>query len=818
MKKAASHVAVTGYGILSALGNDRFSFWRAASEGAVGIRKVESLDTSELMTRYGGEVRGFDPTRFMSARERKRTERCSQLAVAAALEAVACAGIDLSRVDPYRAGVVLGTSLGGLRSGDEFHREWLTKGLDRAKPSRLLAYPLHTPADVLSIRFGLKGPKVVISTACAAGANAIGYGCDLIRAGHADLMIVGGVDPLAMLSFAGFNSLKALAPEPCAPYSRSEGISLAEGAGILVLERADLAEARGAKVYAAVAGYGLSSDAYHATAPDPAGSGAIRAVQTALQEAGLSPGEVDYVNGHGTGTRANDSAETKAVEQLFWSQGHKVPISSTKSMIGHTLGAAGAVEAITAVLALNEQTLPPTANFDEANCPYQMDFVPNHGRKAHLETVVSNSFAFGGNNACIALRRTLPAEAPTVQPRRNVVVTGAGVVSASGIGRQEFWAGVREGRGVSPVAAFGEKPYRSRLAGTVDEARCLRFIDPSYARRLDMIGRYSMAAARMAVEDAGLKISRTNQARIGLVFGTSTGPLETVEAVNRTIIQEGPGRVNARLFPNTVMNAAAGHICLALQIKGATTTVATGGVAGAQAIAYAQDLIARGVLDAALVIGADEFHEPVHAGYDRLSILTGTQPRPFDRHRNGFVLGGGASALLLEAEERALERGAQPRASVAGYAMTSDAYRVAGNAPDGEAWAEALRRALQVAGVAPEAVGCVYADGRGAPELDRIEAGALAATFGAKLPPVSTLNATCGYLLGSSATLHAVAALQTLAEGVIPPIAGLEEPLPELGGAAVYGAPLHAKVDSVLISSAAYGGSYAAVVLNRYGG
>src|SRR5690625_516802 len=288
------------------------------------------------------------------------------MALNAAREAVEAAELPARHADPYRIGVALGTSVGGLDEGEKFHWQLLAGGVANTRRAHLFGYPLYTSADAISVAFGLKGPKVVISNACAAGANAIGYAADVIRERRADVMLAGGVDVLDILSLAGFDSLKALDPEPCAPYSRSTGLNIGEGAALLVLEPESKAQARGAPIVGYVRGYALSSDAHHATAPDPAGGGARRAMEAALVQSRLSPTDVSYVNGHGTGTPANDSAEPKAVDEVF-GRDSAPPMSSTKSQIGHTLGAAGAIEAAISMLAIRDRVLPPTVNVSHAN-------------------------------------------------------------------------------------------------------------------------------------------------------------------------------------------------------------------------------------------------------------------------------------------------------------------------------------------------------------------------------------------------------------------------------------------------------------------
>lgn len=802
-------VAITGLGMICGLGSGTEAVWKASRDGAGAIEPTRRLDVSTLSCRYSSEIAALAP--LGARRPRGRLDRACRLALAAADEALGSADIALSGLDPYRAGVALGTSVGGLDEGERFHWALLGGEPEKAGRHHLFVYPLYTSADAVSTAYGLKGPKVVISNACAAGANAIGYASDAIADGRADVMLAGGVDVLDILSLAGFDSLEALDPEPCAPYSRSSGLSLGEGVAMFVLEAESVALARGADILGYVLGHALTSDAHHATAPDPAGSGARRAMRRALERAALRPAEVDYVNGHGTGTPANDSAEIKAFDSLF--EGiEPPPVSSTKSQIGHTLGAAGAVEAAICTLALRDQVLPPTVNVADPGS-ITRDIVPNESRPRPLDVVVSNSFAFGGNNCSIVLGRA--AGEARERAGRRVVITGAGVVSPLGIGRTPFLEAITSGAvAIGAARTIDTAACASGLAAEVEGRSLRRYVDPAYVRRLDQLGLLVLAASRIGLQDASYKITKDHSERVGMIFGTYTGPLETVGRLSETIGTQGPHRVNPRLFPNSVMNAAAGHACLSLQIKGPLSTLATGCASGLTGLGYAADQIRRGEAEVMLAVSADELTSLLHLGYDRLGILSPSALRPYDRNRDGTVLGAGAVTVVLESLDHALERGATILGEVTGHAVTADAYRIAGNDPSGAAWAESFRRAIADADLVPGDIGAVYGDGRGTTAVDQAEARAVADVWRPGSIALANISGQAGHLHSTTPLLSLVCGLHSMSTGQVPRIQGLRDPLPEIEGH--LGAPGEAAGRPFMVTSANWGGTYVSAVVRPF--
>ncbi len=399
-------IAITGIGLVTPVGSGRKVFWEAVTSGKSGIAPVQSFDTSDFPGNLGAEVKDFDPAAHVRRQDPAKLGRASQMAVAAAYMAVADAGIELERFDPYRVGVSMGTTSGEPLFVEQYNDARNAGGFDAIPADIFPKYPCHVIPDNLAIEFGVRGPCVMIPTACAAGNYAIGNATDLLRLGRADLMLAGGADAFSRITYMGFSRLGAIAPERCQPFDRNrKGMVPGEGAAILVLEPLDAALKRGATVYAEILGYGLSCDAHHMTAAHPEGDGAMRAMSGALRESGVNLDQVDYICAHGTGTPTNDRIESIAARRLFESLADRLPMSSIKSMTGHTMGAASAIEAAGCALALQAGVIPPTINFEEPDPECDLDCVPNTARETNPQIVLNNAYAFGGNNASLCLAR-----------------------------------------------------------------------------------------------------------------------------------------------------------------------------------------------------------------------------------------------------------------------------------------------------------------------------------------------------------------------------------------------------------------------------
>lgn len=399
-------VVITGIGVISALGSNKDEFWEGLINGRCGITEIDLFDVTNYRTRTGAQIKGFNPEKHFDKKHLKRMSRCDQIGVVAAREAIKDSGLDLDKADRKRIGVVLGAGAGGMLSVEKY-RKALYEG-KRPQPSLLIPYSTSVTTDYIALEFGFNGPRGTIATACSSSSTSIGYAMDMIRHNEAEIVITGGSDAMCTLTYAGFNSLRAVDPDRCRPFDKNrKGLSLGEAAAILILEDINHAKKRGAKIYAEMAGYGIACDAHHMTAPESSGEGAARTIMSALSDAGISPSDVDYINAHGTATYHNDIAETKAIKTVFGEYAYKIPVSSIKSMIGHCLGAAGGIEAAATALTIYNGIIPPTINYSTPDPNCDLDYVPNTAREKDVNIAISNSLAFGGNNTTIVMKRYL---------------------------------------------------------------------------------------------------------------------------------------------------------------------------------------------------------------------------------------------------------------------------------------------------------------------------------------------------------------------------------------------------------------------------
>lgn len=406
-------VVITGMGIICPTGNNVQEAWENAAAGKTGIGTIQRFDTSDLEIHFGGEVKDFDPEALLGRREARRTDRVTQLALYAARQAVDDAKLEVTEENRYDIACVVGSGIGGVSSIVESIKTFVSKGAKAVSPLMVPMMLPDAPSSKISMTYGIRGPNFAISTACATGNNCIGEATEIIRRGQSDMALAGSSEAgLIDVAMASFNNMTAISRRNEAPEKASrpfdvdrDGFVVAEGAAILVLEELEHARARGARIYAEILGYGHTSDAYHVTAPLETGEGAAKAIEKALKNAGLTAADIDYINAHGTSTPLNDKSETLALKKALGEQAYEIPVSSTKSVTGHLMGAAGAVEAVFSVMAMRSNFVPPTVNLDNQDPDCDLNYTPNVGTQHNIDNVMSNSFGFGGHNAVLIFGR-----------------------------------------------------------------------------------------------------------------------------------------------------------------------------------------------------------------------------------------------------------------------------------------------------------------------------------------------------------------------------------------------------------------------------
>tara|TARA_Y100001970_G_scaffold294301_1_gene450127 strand:- start:30933 stop:32180 length:1248 start_codon:yes stop_codon:yes gene_type:complete len=413
MMEKLHRVVITGIGAVTPIGNNVNEYLSGLQNGKNGVAPITLFDPSNHACKFAAEVKNLNFAEFLEPKESKRWDRFSQFGVIAAKQAILDAGIDITKIDPSRIGVIIGSGVGGLLTMETQAQVLNSKGPSRVSPFTVPMMIPNMATGLAAIAIGAKGPSSSVSTACAAGSNAIGDAFRILQLGKSDVMVCGGAEAsITPLGVAGFASAKALSFRNDDPYSASrpfdlnrDGFVIGEGSGILIMETLENAKKRGAKIYAEIIGYGMTCDAHHITSPSPGGVGGAKAIELALEDGALSKDSIDYINAHGTSTLANDSNETTAIKSIFKDRVHGIPVSSTKSMTGHLLGGSGGIEAVACILSLNHNFVPPTINYSDPDPQCDLDYVPNVSRESNLNVVLSNSFGFGGHNVCLAFRK-----------------------------------------------------------------------------------------------------------------------------------------------------------------------------------------------------------------------------------------------------------------------------------------------------------------------------------------------------------------------------------------------------------------------------
>ena len=739
-------VVVTGLGLVCALGENTDKCWSAAVNGVTGIREVKSVNTDNCYANVGAEVAAASAE--LSGED---YDRSSLLCIKAAGEALADSGYAVTEENSDRIGVIVGNCVGGAASIDKYFTDELKNG--GGNKADILKMPAAAIANNVAKHFGLNGTTANIVNACAAGTISLSYAADLIRAGKADAFVAGGSDSFSSLAFAGFHALHALDENGCSPFNRSGGITLGEGAGVLIIESYEHAKARGAKIYCEVLGSGVSSDAHHITAPDPEGKGQMLAISRAIANSGLTPNDIDYINAHGTGTAKNDEAEFLSLHTIFDGNDH-LSVSSTKSMTGHCLGAAGSIEAVLTVKAVCENTVPPTIGYTGENLETlkekagAIDFVPNIKREKTINYAASNSFAFGGNNASIVFAKE-PREIPDRTNKDKIYITGIGGFVS---------------KGHVDISSDDYKAYGIKMA---------------FYRKLDRFSQLQLLSGMQALADAKITVGEDNEKDIGIVVGTADGPMTEIVGFQKNVIENGTANGSAFSFPNTVYNAAGGYFSIFAGIKGYNVTNANSIQAGLQSLCYAADVIRNGDEKIMVASGTDENTDTTEFLYGKLGLLKDN-------------LGEGSVSLILENENSANERGAKIYAELAGWATAHKSVEFGTVKGSESALKTAIEDACKAAGVTLADIDGVFGFANGIPEVDELESKVYGELFGGKADIVQVRD-DLGEARAATAAGQAAAGARYISKG-------------------------WRNMECVLAAGFGVGGSYSAVVLKRVPG
>lgn len=594
--KPSARVAVTGIGFISALGSEPNRVISAMREGRSGARPLTRFPHQHFVDGIAAEADDAVVGKYCSHQERSRFDISALFGLAAGRMALEDSGLDRNR--STLMGLGLGTCNGGIHS---LERQWTLSGLD---PERTREYPFYRQGDVIAQQLGLTGPVLTVNTACTAGATAMGWAYDMVRVGAAEAMLAGGSDPLSLVVYAGFHVLRALSPKSCTPYGVQTGLTLGEGAAFVVLEPWDEAIARKAHIYAEILGYGLSNDGYHATASDPQGRGVETAVRIALEGLAGKDRAMDYINTHGTGTKANDVPELQGLRQVFGDGLSKIPVSSSKGYFGHALGAAGMIEYVTTAIALKSGIVPtiPTGPLREGTEGVWL--VNDSSPKEPLTTFLSTNSAFGGHNCAVVSRvmrdsKLEPEDRAPKRADRAVVITGLGFVGALG-----------------PVQGSILRAWSERGRSQLGPPFSLKEFEPElYERRMNVLTQLSVAAAKLALDDAGWQVSETVSREIGVLFGTARGSLASTARYLDSIYRNGPALASSIDFPNMVLNSTLGKISEKLKLRGFSSSISTGGNEGLMALTWGYESIVGGQ-QARCLVGAGDEGSPLQSAID----------------------------------------------------------------------------------------------------------------------------------------------------------------------------------------------------------
>ncbi|MCR4648602.1 MAG: beta-ketoacyl-[acyl-carrier-protein] synthase family protein [Lachnospiraceae bacterium] len=783
---------VTGLGMVNAIGKNVDECWENALKGTPGIDRVKSVNSDACYAHLGAEVKDSD------IEKNDKVDRVSVLCLQASKEALKDAGITEGSIDASRMGVIMGSCVGGVVSIENY----IEKG---EKTEDINKMSIASIANHVADMAGAKGVVTNIGNACAASTMSVAYACELIRAGVGDVFIAGGADAFASVPFAGFTALHALSENPCSPFNHSNGITLGEGAGAIIVESYEHAVKRGAHIYCDVLSAGISSDAHHITAPRPDGIGQMYAIRRAVEKSGIKYEELDYVNAHGTGTAKNDEAEFLSLHTIFDDVNDHLSVSSTKAMVGHCLGAAGAIEAVYAIKALTDNKVPPTIGYTAEDLETlkekagKIDFMPNEMKEKEMNYVMSNSFAFGGSNASIIFAKN-EGNMGEKENDEDIYVTGIGIVSPVGNGLENYIAkvnGIVKNEEVNLVSELGKEDfdkYDIKLA---------------FYRKLDKLSTMQVVSGIEAIKDAGFEFNDENAEDFGMIIGTGDGPITTVYEFQEHISKEGTQNGSAFNFPNTVYNAAGGYLSIKTGMRGYNVTITNGNQSGLGSVCYAANEIRQSRAKAMLASGSDENSDVMKKLYTQLGLVADAKGGIYENEK-GIALSDGSVTLALESASNAASHNAKKYAKIAGYAMTHEGVGY-GNIKGSDAGLEnAVKEALKAADIDADKIDAIFGFGNGLEEVDSIEKNVYGKLFDKEMPVINVKDYV-GEARAAAATLGAAHAALTLSGDL-----SKEQDAYFMKDGNVRTGKVNTEgFEYVLVTSYATGGSYSAVILKK---
>ena len=730
---------ITGLGMICAIGNNVDECWDSALRSVSGIAHTKTVDTVNCYADYAAEVHCDE----LDGPDTNNMDRVSKLCIKAASEAMSDAGLSKFKGDP-RCSVIIGSCVGGVVSIEKYYTE-------AKKPEYIKQMPISAIASQVAGAVDAGGVVTNVANACAAGTISIAYAADLIRDGKADIVVAGGADAFASVPYAGFISLHALSSDPCSPFNHSSGLTIGEGAGIVIVESYEHAKARGAKMYCEVLGSGISSDAHHITAPRPDGAGQMSAIRRALSNSGVTESDIGYVNAHGTGTAKNDEAEFLSLHTIFDGKNKDLSVSSTKALTGHCLGAAGAIEAVFAIKALTQNVVPPTVGYSPedikalADKAGDIDFCPNKPRNKQLNTVMNNSFAFGGNNASIIFGKD-KGDVRVQDKKPNVYITGIGAVTPLGNGVERYIEVCANDEKITDQSA------RSSVASEDYDSVGLKM---AFYRKLDRFSQLQAVSGMQALAHAKYEITADNASDIGIIVGTSEGALGPGCDFEIQIAERGNAAGSAFKFPNTVYNAAGGYLSICSGIRGYNVTVTNGAQSGLFSIAYATDVIRAGEEKAMLASGTDENSDIMDELYRGLGLVADKAVAPYGFDSQAFALSDGSVSIMLESEESAGLRHADKYCRIAGLGSAHASVSFGTLIGSEKALDAAVTAAIKDAGLSLDDIDAVIGFANGHEKIDRIEVDSYYRVFGSAMKniPIISVKERMGEGRASAAAL-----------------------------------------------------------------